>query len=99
MNAPINRPGPKQPDTKIVARPSEIPKCKHWAILLSQHAQVEGYDKGDPSVSKYFLNYVAYFEQSEWEAEIAKLVLSKTEFQALIVEVPTITTTVKVEIK
>lgn len=89
----------KRPDTKLVTSPSEIPKRKHWAIIQSQSVSVEGYDQGDPSETKYFLHYTAYFEQAEWETEVSRLTLKKECFQALIVDVPTITTTVKVEIK
>jgi hypothetical protein len=50
----------------------EIPKEKHWAILETGSVREEGYDVGDPSTTKNFIEYIAYLDKALWEAEIIK---------------------------
>lgn len=82
---------------------SEIPSCKHWAIVEDATVMESGYDPGDSPSSTPIVNYTAYLDQEQWEEEIRQRSLSRSPsakgFKALVVDVPVITTTVKVEIK
>jgi hypothetical protein len=95
---------PPKPVKIHVSKASDIPKEKHWAIVYSDTVYESGYHDGDPSTQKAITQYVAFFEQGPWEDEVKERTLrqgrpSEPAFVALVVEVPTITTTVKVEIK
>jgi hypothetical protein len=84
-----------------VTQIKEMPKCKHWAIITEDKVEVSGYNQGDPSSWDTILRYMAYTVQAEWETAVKELAVSKRDepFQALVVEVPTVTVTAEVSIK
>ena len=100
---PHDSPRTTKPRPIYVKYASEIPNCKHWAIITDETVHESGYDQGDPSTSKPITQYVAYLDQGDWEAEIKERMLARnsrsTGFRALVVEVPIITTTVEVKIQ
>lgn len=50
-----------------VGRSSEVPKVRHWAITKDS-SKDDGYGSQTPCI-----DYVAYLDKVEWEAEIIRL--------------------------
>lgn len=99
MNQPL---GNAKPSGNFYARNvGDVPSQKHWAILHERTIMAEGYDKGDPSTREQVISYQIFFDPDEWATEVKKLAVSKSTaaWKAIVVDVPTITTTVEVSIK
>lgn len=89
------------PTRICVTRINDVPKCKHWAIITEDKVEVPGYNEGEPPSWEHFLRYTAYTNQADWETAVKELALSKHSepFQALVVEVPSVTVTAEVKFK
>ena len=84
-----------------VTTQSDVPKTKHWAILVFSTISIPGYDRTDPPDSKQIVEYLAYTDQGEWVEAIKERTFSKRaeSWQAIVVDVPEIKTTVTLEVQ
>jgi len=85
-----------------VYKQSDIPKCKHWAIIKFGTIITPGRDLRDPAERVPHLSYMAFTDEQEWRDKLLELATAtgyKEPYQALVVEVPTIKINVQVEVQ
>lgn len=88
-------------------RPSDIPKEPHYAIIKSVYIPGDERSRthpghGYPASTEYYLDYTAFTDREEWEAEVNKLASERstytTPFLAVQVTPALVETSVKVTI-
>lgn len=88
---------------------SDIPAGPHYAILRGASIYIPGDERskqypghGYPASTEHYLNYIAYTDRAEWEAEVSRLAKEQTgqspTFIAIQVTPAVVETTVKVSI-
>lgn len=87
---------------KYVSKAEDVPAGEHYAILLFSTVYVpDVYDSSGPSVAESRVEYVAYFDRGDWEAEVKRKTQNASSsegFRAIHVKPAAVTITVSVEV-
>lgn len=84
-----------------VTSASDMPKGPHFAILIFDTITVPAYNPNDPADYQPRVQYTAFLDEDDWKREVEYRSIGKSDvaWQAIVVKVPTIRTTVTVTVE
>ena len=91
---------------KNCTSPKDVPTSQHYVILTLSSVTIPGDERsrtnpghGYPEHSIGYTNYNVYTDKKEWEKEVERLTLSKSQFVALLATPAVVEVETRISIK